>query len=236
MITASANESEAPLTARVPSIQSRAAATPTALGVFVVGMHRSGTSATTRMLNLLGLPLCRDDDLVQDSVGNPSGHWESASLVQFNDRLLWTIGASWWCPQRPNATWVGEPLVAPALRAAPTIFAAGHAGPQWAWKDPRTSLTLPFWLTALDVKPLVVLCTRNPLEVAHSLRTRNAMEKPLSLALWERYTHTIVNAIDGLPVLVTRYEDLMRDPDFTRAVKSIAQECKVNVGVAKLLC
>ena len=32
------------------------------------------------------------------------------------------------------------------------------------------------------------------------------------------------------------YEDLMRDPDFTRAVKSIAQECKVNVGVAKLMC
>jgi len=32
------------------------------------------------------------------------------------------------------------------------------------------------------------------------------------------------------------YEDLMRDPDFMRAVKSIAQECKVNVGVAKLVC
>ena len=32
------------------------------------------------------------------------------------------------------------------------------------------------------------------------------------------------------------YEDLMRDPDFTRAVKSIAQECKVNVDVAKLTC
>jgi hypothetical protein len=32
------------------------------------------------------------------------------------------------------------------------------------------------------------------------------------------------------------YEDLMRDPDFTRAVKSIAQECKVNVDIAKLIC
>jgi len=32
------------------------------------------------------------------------------------------------------------------------------------------------------------------------------------------------------------YQDLMRDPDFTRAVKSIAQECKVNVDVAKLTC
>jgi hypothetical protein len=32
------------------------------------------------------------------------------------------------------------------------------------------------------------------------------------------------------------YQDLMRDPDFTRAVKSIAQECKVNVDVPKLTC
>jgi hypothetical protein len=29
-------------------------------------------------------------------------------------------------------------------------------------------------------------------------------------------------------------QDLMRDPDFTRAVKSIAQECAVNIDVAKL--
>jgi hypothetical protein len=32
------------------------------------------------------------------------------------------------------------------------------------------------------------------------------------------------------------YQDLVRDPDFTRAVKSIAQECKVNVDIAKLSC
>jgi hypothetical protein len=32
------------------------------------------------------------------------------------------------------------------------------------------------------------------------------------------------------------YQDLMRDPDFTRAVKSITQDCKVNVDIAKLVC
>ena len=32
------------------------------------------------------------------------------------------------------------------------------------------------------------------------------------------------------------YEGLMRDPDFTRAVQSIAQKCKVNVDIAKLIC
>jgi hypothetical protein len=33
-----------------------------------------------------------------------------------------------------------------------------------------------------------------------------------------------------------KYEDLMRDADFIRAVKSIAQECTVNVDLAKLKC
>jgi hypothetical protein len=32
------------------------------------------------------------------------------------------------------------------------------------------------------------------------------------------------------------YQHLMRDTDFTRAVQSIAQECRVNVDLAKLVC
>ena len=32
------------------------------------------------------------------------------------------------------------------------------------------------------------------------------------------------------------YQDLVRDPDFTRAVKAIAEQCKVNVDLATLKC
>jgi hypothetical protein len=32
------------------------------------------------------------------------------------------------------------------------------------------------------------------------------------------------------------YEQLMHDPDFARAVKSIAEACKVNVDIGKLVC
>jgi hypothetical protein len=32
------------------------------------------------------------------------------------------------------------------------------------------------------------------------------------------------------------YQDLVHDPDFSRAVKSIAQDCRVNVDIAKLVC
>ena len=32
------------------------------------------------------------------------------------------------------------------------------------------------------------------------------------------------------------YQDLLRDPDFTRAVKTIAEQCSVNVDIARLKC
>ena len=39
----------------------------------------------------------------------------------------------------------------------------------WGWKDPRNSLTLPFWKELLpNLK--VVVCVRNPIEVIASLR------------------------------------------------------------------
>jgi hypothetical protein len=32
------------------------------------------------------------------------------------------------------------------------------------------------------------------------------------------------------------YQELMQDPDFTRAVKTVVQDCRVNVDIAKLSC
>ena len=64
------------------------------MSAIVLGMHRSGTSAATRMASLLGVPVCRPDDLSADRKGNERGVWESASLVRYNDRLLGRAGAA----------------------------------------------------------------------------------------------------------------------------------------------
>jgi len=32
------------------------------------------------------------------------------------------------------------------------------------------------------------------------------------------------------------YEDLVADPDFTRAVQSVVQKCRVNVDIATVVC
>ena len=67
------------------------------MGVLVLGMHRSGTSALTRVLNLLGLDAGRDV-LMGASESNPTGHWEVERLTSFNDRLLDDRGGRWSAP------------------------------------------------------------------------------------------------------------------------------------------
>jgi hypothetical protein len=60
--------------------------------------------------------------------------------------------------------------------------------------------------------PVCIHVTREPLEVARSLETRNGFPAPAGLALWELYTIRSFEASAGLPRLLVRYEDLMAAP------------------------
>lgn len=51
--------------------------------ILISGMHRSGTSALTRILNLLGTEL--GNDLLPPHADNPHGYWESGAAVALND-------------------------------------------------------------------------------------------------------------------------------------------------------
>src|SRR5262245_37033824 len=54
------------------------------LTIVVLGMHRSGTSCITRMVNLSGAFL--GGPVVSANPSNRTGHWESVEGVAINDR------------------------------------------------------------------------------------------------------------------------------------------------------
>ncbi len=188
--------------------------------VLVVGMHRSGTSATASTLGELGLSLPRDEDLLGARFGNEAGHFESQSLMALSDELLGRIGRSWDDP--PDLGEIGPdtlPESGTLARRAREAFEAAFAAPDCpvVWKDPRTCLLLPFWRAALDRPVAVVLVVRDPLEVAQSLDRRNAIGIPTCLALWERYHHLAVPAMAGLPTFVCSFSDALDRPVEWRA-------------------
>jgi hypothetical protein len=179
-------------------------------GVLVLGMHRSGTSATTRVLNLCGLALGDRKDLWLSLPGNETGYWESSSLSRFNERLLAEAGGSWWCPP-PRRALRRLAAARPLLTQGAELFERLYADEAWLWKDPRLCLTVPFWRAALATQPAVVLVVRHPFEVADSLAARDRMPRQWALALWERYVARSLTGVAGLPVYILSYARLLSD-------------------------
>ncbi len=185
--------------------------TPPPEGVVILGMHRSGTSLITRLVNLLGLAVCRRDDLLLGGTMNPRGHWESKSLVRFNDRLLGELGGSWFCPPLLGAKEIALMMRSHASDALATLQAA-HPERPWVWKDPRTCVLLPFWSAILERRVAYLLVVRHPFEVGYSLAHRNGFTPLLSLALWERYTRQAMLGAAGRPLMVCTYDGVLADP------------------------
>ena len=160
----------------------------------------------------MGFSLGAEDDLVPPELDNPAGYWESASLVAANDEILAALGGTWSAPPHMDPGWETRPDLDALRPRAAALAASVLAAPRWVWKDPRACLTLPFWLPMLDRRIAIVLVQRNPLEVATSLEARDGFPVPLGLALWERYVRSALAAAAGLPVCITRYEELVVDP------------------------
>src|SRR5262245_9181936 len=73
--------------------------------ICTVGMHRSGTSAVSRMLNLVGVHLGPDERVQTTGPDNPTGYWEHRSFVDINDEILARFGGRWDEPPSFPAGW-----------------------------------------------------------------------------------------------------------------------------------
>ncbi len=150
--------------------------------VIVLGPHRSGTSVTTRVVSLLGLSLCVEEDrLIQWD--NPTGHWESRSLMGLNEELLGRFEGFWHAPPELPAEWWSSPELEDFRRRAAGRFHEVHSTADWVWKDPRLCLTLPFWTAALETDPICVVTHRHPSEAADSMANRDGWGPRHALAL-----------------------------------------------------
>lgn len=177
----------------------------------VAGMHRSGTSMVAGALAAAGMRLGDADDLFGGSEDNPDGYWEHRRFVALNERILDALGGAWDCPPSAPDRWWRAPEIRALREDADALTAEFPYAGCWGWKDPRNSLTLPFWL---DVVPQlrVVICLRDPSAVAESLKRRAMLSARLSLRLWHTYNARALAAAPADAVLVVDYDRMLRDP------------------------
>jgi 4-hydroxyphenylpyruvate dioxygenase len=172
--------------------------------ICIAGAHRSGTSMVTRLLHGCGLYLGPKEALMPPQADNPDGFWEHLGFVALNDELLEALGGAWDLPPKTNENLSDERLDPVRMKAR--LLIEGFESEQiWGWKDPRNSLTLPFWEDLLPgLKTLIIV--RNPLEVAYSMRKRNGTSYAFGLRLWEIYNRRLIEAASKRERLFTHYD------------------------------
>ena len=186
----------------------------TASQLIVMCMHRSGTSAMTGVMEALGAFVGDKDDLTATSWENPKGFFERQDMRQICDGFLHSEQADWWNIPHFDAANVSDATRNKLTSQIESLVAELDTHGTWAIKEPRLCLLLPLLEPFLS-HPAIVFISRNPLEVAKSLRRRNGFSIDAGLALWEAYNIAALIHSAHLPRIFVNYHELTAQPQKT---------------------
>jgi hypothetical protein len=184
-----------------------------AMALVVLGMHRSGTSALARVLNVMGADV--PGELMPADEYNEKGYWESKAIADFQDEILKSAKVSWDHIGGFDRNWYGSPAEAEFRSRAVELLRRLYGDSRlFLMKDPRTSILVPFWSTVFQefgAEPVYIVAVRHPLEVAQSLARRNQFSTSKSLLLWLGYTLDAERDSRGKPRCFVAYDQLLND-------------------------
>ena len=198
------------------------------VAILIAGMHRSGTSALTRTLSLLGCDLPKT--LLPAARDNETGFWESQVILRLNDEILTSVGSAWHDYKPLNRDWYDSPASRRFRDQARAALEGEYGDSQlFVLKDPRICRLLPLWIKALEsfgATPTAILPIRSPVEVAASLHARNGIDPSFGRLLWLRYSLDAEALSRGLRRAFLRYDDLLTDK------QAVAQSLSQTLGVS----
>jgi len=136
------------------------------------------------------------DRLLGAGIGNELGHFEDMEFLEFHKDLLRENKTDMYGCQRQ--------LVVPGVyrdRALSILNRRNSKYNLWGWKEPRTTLFLPFWFQ-LDQNVKFIFLYRDPYEVTKSLYRRMKLKylflqpwkAPLS---WIRYNGALIDFVEN---------------------------------------
>ncbi len=182
--------------------------------VMVLGAPRSGTSAITRLLPILGIGL--GDDMVPPNPNNPRGFFEDTAVQWINTRLLETAGRhiEWPGFDRKKAESARD--FSRLRQEAGALLRQRLANMDlWAFKDPRATRLVWFWQSLFSqnsCRDVYIYALRDPAKVATSLCASSGLRPLAGLALWLECTVSAIQDTLERPGVVISYENLLTNP------------------------
>jgi GT2 family glycosyltransferase len=181
----------------------------------VLGMHRSGTSAITRALQVFGI---RFGDRLMPAMedNNEKGFWEDRDLHELSTELLNTMGSDWHTLEPVRTDKLLELTTSAYFQKAVDLLRLKiETTPGFAFKNPRSAKLLLFWKAVFNYCGLntqYIIALRNPLSVCKSLEKRDGFDSRVSYLLWiEHLLYSLLGTTEET-FLIVDYDKLMESP------------------------
>lgn len=184
--------------------------------ILVLGMHRSGTSALTGVLQYLNLDL--GSRLLGSMPDNEKGFFENSYIVNYNDKLLEKLNSRWddiFFDYESNKKFITQEDRQELKELLIREFTNSEI---FAIKDPRICYLSPLYeevLKSLGIEVKILLPYRNPIEVARSLEKRNDFTLEKSIALWLNHFLEAEFRSRAYPRFFLKFDNLLDNTDVT---------------------
>jgi hypothetical protein len=162
-------------------------------------------------LNRLGVCFGPEEHLLKANVHNPKGYWEHQIFHRINNEILSRFDGNWVDLPRFPPAWENTPELDDLKERARTVIEREFTVVEmWGWKHAITCISLPFWQQLLPTMQYVI-CFRNPLDVAHSMKHVVGCSLEKGLYLWLIYTKLTLKHTFGQQRIFVFYEDWLND-------------------------
>ena len=199
--------------------------------LLVLGMHRSGTSVTARLMECLGG--VNSSNLHPPLPNNPKGFFEDYDIEQLNEyTVLPRLGIKWHSVGFVDWSRLSSSDRSKLALQAVEIVRKNYnpANSLSILKEPRIGILLPFWLSVLrqagyNVK--VVCAVRDPISVARSLQKRDGLSTTHGGMLYVTNWLSILNYIQELPVAFVSFEEVFQDP--AAVLRKVSEKLQIRL-------
>jgi len=182
--------------------------------IIVLGMHRSGTSAVARGLQVLGVDL--GAHLMPPMLeNNEKGFFEDMDVYALDVEILNTLHRDWHSLSLlPASTFNQESMAAFKLNAI-NLISTKVGNQPFGLKDPRIARLLPFWqsvMAHLNIELSYVIVVRNPKSVTESLQKRDGINVEKGYYLWLEHALPSILETTNANRVVVDFDLLMANP------------------------
>lgn len=198
----------------------------------ITGMHRSGTSLVARLFYEAGADMGNPDTFYRPDEWNPDGYYEQPDIHSVNMPLingnLWKF-AYFWLPSTKT-------VMKRSVKFKDEIQTYDQKYEKAIIKETRFCLTLPAWLAYGATVDKILVCLREPIQVAKSIQKRNHTLIRHGLWLWQVHNQRLLeNVTPDIPVWYLNYHNLLNPDTYVMELTQAFKFMEVNISEGQII-